>query len=258
MQLGRHLRELWGHRIGLIASLILALCATLWSVGKVSVFPPSVKPRVLSVSAANTRALVDAPHSAVLDLKTTTQSMVGMTNRGVLIGNVMASEPVREYIGRRAGIPGELLQVASPVTPDFPRPLASSGKKSPRDIMKSPNEYRLSIQANPTVPIVDIYAEAPTPELAQALANGAVDGMQDYLKDVATAQHVPADRRVRLEQFGRAKGAEINPGIRLKLGVLTFLFVFAAASVTVLAFERVRQGWKLESVGRRDAANSSP
>ncbi len=148
--------------------------------------------------------------------------------------------------------------MASPVTPDFPRPLATSGKKSPRDILKSPNEYRLSIQANPTVPIVDIYAEAPTPEIAAAFANGAVDGMQDYLKDLAAAQHVPADRRVRLEQFGRAKGVEINPGVRLKLGMLSFLIVFAAASVTVLAVDRVRQGWKLESVARRDAANPRP
>src|SRR5262245_34092770 len=122
MQLGRHLRELWGHRIGLIASLILALLAALWSVGKVSLFPPSVKPRVLSIAAANTRELVDPPHPAVLDLKTSTQSMQGMTNRGVLVGNVMASEPVREYIGRRAKIRPELLQVASPVTPEFPRP----------------------------------------------------------------------------------------------------------------------------------------
>ena len=55
-----------------------------------------------------------------------------MTNRGVLIGNVMASEPVRQYISKRAGVPAEVLQVASPVTPDFPRPLATSGKKSPQ------------------------------------------------------------------------------------------------------------------------------
>jgi hypothetical protein len=257
MQLGRHLRELWGHRVGLIASLALALLASLWSVGKVSFFPPGVKPRVLTMSVANTRALVDAPKSAVLDLKVNTGSLQAMSNRGVLIGNVMASEPVRDYIGKRAKIRGELLQIASPVTPDFPRPLATSGKKSPRDILKSPNAYRLNIQANPTVPILDIYAEAPTPELAQQLANGAVDGMQDYLNDLATAQQVPVERRVRLEQLGRAKGGTINPGVRLKLGALSFLIVFAASSATVLAVGRVRQGWSLESHAQREVANGT-
>jgi hypothetical protein len=257
MAFGRHLRELFSHRTGLIVSLVVASLAALWSVGKVSIFPPSVKPRVVSMAAANTRALVDAPTSAVLDLKVTTTSLQGMSNRGVLVGNVMGSEPVRAYIARRAKIRSELLQVASPVTPDFPRPLATAGKKSPQDIAKSPNEYRLSIQANPTVPILDIYAEAPTKELAEQLANGAVDGMQDYLKDLAGQQHVPADRRVKLEQLGRAKGGVINPGVRLKLGLLTFLIVLGAASLTVLALDRVRQGWRVESVAQREAKNAT-
>jgi hypothetical protein len=180
-----------------------------------------------------------------------------MTNRAVLIGNVMASEPVREYIGRRAKIPAAQLQVASPVTPDFPRPLATSGKKSPSDILKSPNAYRLSIQANPTVPMLDIYAEAPTPELAEQLANGAVDGMQDYLNDLAVAQQVPAERRARLEQLGRAKGGVVNPGVRMKLGALSFFIVLAASSASVLAISRLRQGWNLESGPRPDAANGT-
>jgi hypothetical protein len=256
MQLGTHLRELWQRRIGLIASLVVATLAMLWSVGKVSLFPPGVKPRVVTVAAANTSVLVDAPKSAVLDLKVNTGGLVQMTNRSVLIGNVMASEPVRRYIGNSAGIPWQLLQVASPVTPDFPRPLATSGKKSPRDILKSPNAYRLSIQANPTVPMLDIYAEAPTPELAQQLANGAVNGMQEYLGDLADEQQVPADRRVRLEQLGQAKGGVVNPGVRFKLGALTFLIVFAVSGVTVLAVSRVREGWKLES-RPRSAANSA-
>ena len=252
MQFGRHLRELWGHRTGLIVSLALASLAALWSVGKVSLFPPGVKTRVVTMAAANTRALVDAPTSAVLDMKMSTTDLQAMTNRGVLVGNVMASQPVRQYIGRRAKIPAGLLQVASPVTPDFPRALSTSGKKSPKDILKSPNAYRLSIQSNPTVPIVDIYAEAPTPELAQQLANAAVDGMQDYLNDLGNTQHVPLNRRVRLEQLGRAKGGIINPGVRVKLGVLSFLIVFGASSVSVLALARVRHGWKLEGVSQRN------
>lgn len=257
MQLGRHLRELWGHRTGLIVSILLALFAAVWSVGKISLFPPSVKPRVLNMAAANTRALVDAPTSAVLDMNVSTVNLQSMTNRGVLVGNVMASEPVRQYIARRAGLPAYMIQVASPLTPDFPRPLAASGKASPRDILKSPNQYRLSIQANPTVPILDIYSEAPTPDKAAQLANAAVEGMEDYLKDLARQQSVPAGRQVHLVQFGRAKGGVINPGVRLKLGVLTFLIVLGASSVTVLALDRVRRGWKLESMASRDANSAT-
>ncbi len=77
MQLGTHLRELWQRRIGLIASLVVAMLAMLWSVGKVSLFPPGVKPRVVTVAAANTSVLVDAPKSAVLDLKVNTAACRG-------------------------------------------------------------------------------------------------------------------------------------------------------------------------------------
>jgi hypothetical protein len=247
MQLGRHLRELWQLRIGLVVSLLLALFAALWSVGKVGLFPPSVTPRKLEIAAASTRVLVDTPKSAVLDLSVSTYDFTAYTNRSLLVGNIMASTPVRRYIARRARVPADILQVAGPVTPDFPRQLASSGEKHSSDILKSPDEYRLSVQANPTVPVVDVYAEAPTAEAAQLLANGAVDGMKDYLRDLGSAQSIAPDEQVHLEQLGRAKGGVLDPGISTKVALLTFLLVFGASSVAVLALVRVHEGWVLEA-----------
>jgi hypothetical protein len=247
MGLGRHLRELWDNRLGFVACVLLAAFAALWSVAKVSLSPPGVEPRVVEIASASTRAVVDSPTSAVLDLNIATTNLQGMTNRGVLVGNRIASEPVRGYVARRANVRPELLQVASPVTPEFPRPLATSGKRTTSDILKSPNEYRLSIQANPTVPILDIYAEAPTVEAATALANGAVDGMSDYLRDLAVEQRIPAARRVHIEQLGRAEGGLINDGVSVKLALLSFLLVFAMAAGSVLALARVRRGWRVES-----------
>jgi hypothetical protein len=234
-------------RLGLVAVVLVAAMAALWSVGSISVFPPGVKSRDLEMAAASTRALVDAPTSTVLDLSVDAYSLQSITNRALLVGNVMASEPVRRYIGKHARVDPAILQVASPVTPDFPRPLASSGKKSTSDLLKSPDEYRLSIQANPTAPILDVYAEAPTAAAAELLANGAVDGMKDYLRDLGTSQGVPQGRQVRLEQLGRAKGGVINEGVSVKVALLSFFLVFAAGCVTVLFVARVRRGWKLEA-----------
>ncbi len=253
MGLGRHLRELWGHRLGFAASLLLATLAAVWSIGDIGLFPPRIEPRVVQMASAQTRAIVDAPTSAVSDLDIPTTNLPGMTNRGVLVGNMIASEPVRGYVARRAHVKAELIQIASPVTPDFARPLATSGKRSTKDIFKSPNAYRLSVQANPTVPILDVYAEAPTVAAAEALANGAVAGMSDYLRDLADRQDIPVSRRVHVEQLGRAEGGEINPGIEVKLAILTFLLVFAASGATVLALVRVRRGWTLETIAQRNA-----
>ena len=247
MQLGRHLRELWQRRLGLALSVLVALGAALWSVGDVSLFPPGVSSRNLELAAASTRVLVDAPSSTVLDTSVDTYNFESITNRALLIGNVMASEPVRRYIGKRAQVSPDVLQIASPITPDFPRPLASSGEKSSSDLLKSPDQYRLNIQANPTAPIVDIYAQAPTAHAAELLANGAVEGMKDYLTALGDSQGVPVARQVRLQQLGRATGGVINPGISVKVALLTFVLVFAVSCAAVLFLARVRRGWVIES-----------
>jgi hypothetical protein len=247
MQLGRHLRELWQFRLGLVAAVLLASFAALWSVGRVGLFPPSIKARNLEMASASTRALVDTPKSMVLDLGANTYDFQSITDRALLVGNIMASAPVRRYIARRAHLPADVLQISSPVTPDFPRQLASSGTRRTSDILKSPDEYRLSIQSNPTVPVVDVYAEAPTAEAAQQLANGAVDGMKDYLRDLGAAQSIPGTEQVHLEQLGRAKGGVIDRGVSVKLAALSFLLVFAASSAMVLFVARVRRGWDVEA-----------
>jgi hypothetical protein len=246
MSLGRHLRELWQFRLGLIGAAALALFAAVWSVGQVSLLPPHIKSRNLEMAAASTRVLVDTPKSAILDLSVNTYDFQAYTNRSLLVANIMASPPVRGYIARRAHVPANALQVAGPVTPDFPRPLASDGQKHSSDILKSPDAYRLSIQSNPTVPVADVYAEAPTAAAAQQLANGAVDGMKDYLRDLAVSQEIPNKNQVHLVQLGRAKGGLVDPGISAKVALLTFLLVFVVASAAALFLNRVRQGWVLE------------
>jgi hypothetical protein len=255
MQLGRHLRELWQLKTGVAISVLLALLAGLSSVAEVGLFPPSVAPRAEEMAAASTRLLVDAPKSSVLDLSVSLNDVESTTNRALLVSNVMASAPVREYIARRAKVPAEVLEIASPVTPEWPRPLAQTGnEKHTSDILASTDQYRLSLASNPTVPVVEVSAQAPTAKAAEQLANGAVDGMRDYLRDLGAAQQVPVTQQVHLEQLGRAKGGVINPGVSIKVALLSFGLVLAAASAAVLFLARVRRGWTLEADAERSAA----
>ena len=125
---------------------------------------------------------------------------------------------------------------------------------SAKDILKSPDEYRLSVQANPTVPILDIYAQAPTEQEAKLLANGAVAGMQDYLRDLGETQAVGPERQVHLEQLGKARGGVINEGVAIEMTLLSFTLVFGASAATVLWIARVRRGWVLEGARQRESA----
>jgi len=257
MTLGRHLRELWELRKGLIASLCIALLAAGWAVGKVELFPPGLSLRSIQIAAADTSVLVDAPQSAVDNIEVNAVNIQAMTNRALLVGNVMGSLPVRSYIMRRARLPaGALLQVAVPLTADFPRELSTTGSKSVTDLLKSPEEYRLDIQANPTVPVLDISSEAPTPQEAARIANAAVAGMQDYLRDLAHREHIPADQQVTLHQLGSAHGGVVNPGAGMEMALLAFTVVFVLSATATLWLERARQGWRQQAARRTVGAGA--
>jgi hypothetical protein len=250
-----HLRELTRQPLGLAVCLLLATFIAVSAAYRVSLLPPGLHPHSIDIAAASTEVLVDTPHTAVLDMRQGTYEFQSMTNRAVLLGNVMASLPVREYIARRAHVPAEAIKTTTPLTPSSPRPVVGTeDQKHTSDILKSPDEYRLSIQANPTVPILNVSAEAPSAETAAALANGAVDGLRDYLTAVASAGNVAPGQQVRLKQLGRADGRVIDHGARLQIILLSFFVSLAVCCAALLFIGRVREGW----AGAPRRAESAP
>jgi hypothetical protein len=245
MHFGMNLRELSRQPIGVALSFLLALFVGISSGYKIGFAPPSLTPRSVDIATASTEVLVDTPQTAVLDLRQGTAELQSMSNRALLIGNVMASLPLREYIARRAHIPADLIKAQTPLTPQYPRPIAGGAntEKTTSDLVRSTHEYRLNIQSNPTVPVLEIYAQAPTAKAAEELANAAVDGMRDYLGDVAGKQAVSSDHQVKLEQLGRASGKVIDHGARTQLVVLVFFFMLALCGAATLFVGRVRRGW---------------
>ncbi|MGI9098352.1 MAG: hypothetical protein ACR2H2_07645 [Solirubrobacteraceae bacterium] len=258
MELGKHLRELFRLRLAVVICFALASFAALTMTYKVSLMPPRLEPRALEIASAKTEVLVDTPKSTVLDLGQGASEFAGMTNRAVLIGNVMVSAPVLAYIARRAGVPAGVIRAQAPLTPDFPRPLSGvDEQKRTSDLVRSTDQYRLNIQTNPTVPILEIFAQAPSAEAASTLANAAVDGLRDYLQAKARSQGTTDSDTVRLAQLGRASGVVINGGVRPQLAILSFLIVFALSSATAMFVARVRRGWELAD-GDEDGPREPP
>jgi len=241
MDLGRHLRELFSLHRSVVICLAIATLAALNTIYHL----PSFEPRAVQMASATAEVLVDTRMSAVHDLRQGSAEFEKMTNRAVLIGNVMASPPVLRYIGARSGVPPSRIRIQPPLTPDFPRPLSGFGEDpKTADLLRSTDQYRLNIQANPTVPILQVYAQAPDAEAAATLANSAVEGLRDYLDETAKAQATPSEDVVRVTSLGRAKGVVINPGIRIQLALAVFIVVFGLTAATAVLISRVRQGWR--------------
>jgi hypothetical protein len=246
--LGIRLRSLWHIRGWVAGCIVFSLVAALWSIDQVTLFPPGLKSRSLHMATATTQLVVDYPRSGLVDIRQDTYGMTSLTNRAILLGNVIASPPVRDSIARRAHVPVNSLQILPPLTPKQPRTLAEAGnERHTSDILKLNDQYRLSIQANPTVPILHIYAQAPSAESAGLLANGAVDSLRGYLTTLAGSSGTPGQDRIKLTQLGRAEGDVIDDGIAWRAALLAFILTLGASLATVIFFRRVREGWRLSA-----------
>lgn len=256
MGFGERLRSLWAMKAGVAGCVVFALVAAVWSVANISLFPPKLTGRSLEIATASTHVVVDTPRSTLLDLRQDTYELEGLTKRTVLLGNVIANGPVRESIARQAGIPAAALRVEAPLTAEQPRARVESGnEKQASDILSSTDQYRLNIQANPTSPVLDIYAQTPTAQSAETLANAAVKSLQAYLADLAQAESTPETQQIRLLQLGTARGAVINEGIQWQVAFVVFILAFALACATLIFLSRVSLGWRLASLSERPANN---
>jgi hypothetical protein len=253
--IGIRLRKLWGLRGGVALCLALALFGAVWSVYHVSLGSPWLRPRALEMATASTHVVVDTPTSTVLDLRQSTNDFESLRNRAVLLGNVIAGSTVRQSIERRARLAPGTLRVQAPLTREQPAPAPDSGnERRTSDILRSNDQYRLNIQADLSVPMLDIYAQAPTAASAALLANAAVDQLRAYLARLAAAQGTPRPDRIRLLQLGRAQGTVINGGVRWTVALLAFVLTFAFSCATVLFVVRVRNGWREQALLERVAS----
>jgi hypothetical protein len=251
---GIRLRKLWRLKLGVAISVALALFAGVWSVEKISLAPPGLSPRSLEMATASTHVLVDTTTSGMVDLRQDTYSFDGLTSRAVVLGNVIASSQLQARIAQRAHVPVERLRIQAPLTSQQPAPpVDSENARHTSDILRSTDQYRVDLKSNPTVPMLDVYAQAPTADSAAALANAAFDELKAYLAELVARQNTPLKDQIHPVQLGRATGVVINHGVRWQAAFLAFLLTLGISCATVTFLARVRAGWRQAALSERAA-----
>ena len=224
-----------------IASATIAVVAAILSVTSVSLFPPRLEDRPLTEAGATTQVLVDLPRSKLADRFETWNYLDTMRTRAALTARLMTTPPALKRIGARAGVLPERIAAFAPVTADVEGVLTEPGSEQrARELRLAALPYRLEAHARPDRPVVDLYAQAPTADEAERLATGAIEGMRDYLRALATRQGFDPDRQVRLHQLGPARSEVLTAGADLKIAALTFALVFGLAFAALLAVVRMR------------------
>jgi hypothetical protein len=224
----------------------VAVVVTVLVLCRPSLSPPALHSRVLQISAAQTTVLVDLQHSDVTDLAPSQDQLAGLATQADLVGDVMVTDPVLQDIGRIIGVSASKIEADAPVTSDVPRTVIEpdSGANA-LALIASPDQYKLEIQVDPTVPVIHIYTQAPSTAAALKFAQATVQGTRQYLAQVGGARGVAAANAIRLVQLGPPSGGVVNADARVEIGLLAFIVAFALAMLALAFGRRVRAGWLL-------------
>jgi hypothetical protein len=236
---GRVLFSATRRRWVVVLSLVAATAAALLALYRPSLQPLGLHSRSLEISAASTELLVGSERS----LPTNSNGYAAADNRAVLAGNVLVSPAVTGYVATRLGIEPQSVEVSAPVTANIPAALIEpGGGGGPTDILKLPDRYELEVQADPTVPVLFVYALGPSGARAVELANVAARGLVRYLAQTQRSAGIPAAEQLTVEQIGTAQGGTAHTDGLPQIALLVFAVVLAA-SLLLLSAIAGRAGW---------------
>ena len=183
-------------------------------------------------ATAATQMIVDSPRSP---LGNTSASLDPFMARASVFADLMTSPPALAAIGQAAGIPGNEIVATGP---------SSAGQTPTASAPATPTPvgttFKLFLDQDPTLPTVNIYAQAPTTSQAIALANGAVTGFNHYLSRLENQTSVSTNQRVEIRQLGEAVGGMVDPGANKKVAAVAFLLVLLIWCGVILLIERLR------------------
>jgi hypothetical protein len=228
-----HLREVWQHKIGLATVIVVALLVAARVYGFGLLPPSGLK---ATEGEATARVLVDTPESTAVDLRQSTYDLEELNNRAKLVGNAIGTGEVREMIGEKMGVSPSEISLQTPLTTEY--------AELDGVFVEPTTPYRLDVQADPTVPVIDVVAAAPTEEEAKALVEATTGSLVAYV--AALPKGKPGAKEVRLvpRPLGEVEAHRlVQPGKALS-ALVAFFVILGIGSATVVFVSRQRREYR--------------
>lgn len=253
MELARALKTLVERRRMVALGALVAAVAALLSVYQVGLFPPSLTSRTNVFATATTQILVDTPDSAFASVSNDIEPLEA---RASVYARFLASPTAVESIARLTGVPADAVEAQGPYEQGLPEyQQVPTAERRSSQILGERALYRLRFENNPEVPIVSVFAQAPTREEAVALASAAPVALRSYVETFQRGQRIRADRRVEIRRLGSAIGGVVNGGANLQIAALVFLIVFGVWCLLLVPANTIVRGWR---EGPEEARPSRP
>jgi hypothetical protein len=242
MEIARILNTLWQRRRLVVLGALVAGLAAMLSVYTVSLSPPKLTPRTNVFATASTQLLVDTPASAFADLE---NDMEPLETRASVFARFLATPAAIELISSYSGVPADEIEAAGPYDINLPvtEQEPTAGQRSSQIIGEGALD-RLRFENNPVLPIVSVFAQAPTEEEAKALADAVPKALTTYITAIQAKQQTPADRKVVIRPLGNAIGGVVNKNANIEIGLLVFFVVFGAWCMLLIPAQTIARGWR--------------
>jgi hypothetical protein len=239
VRLGMHLREVWQHKIALATVIVVALLvgARVYGFG---LLPPSGL--AATEGEATARVLVDTPESTAVDLRQSTYDLEELNNRAKLVGNAIGTAEVREMIGQKVGVSPSEISLQTPLTTEY--------AEKDGVLAEPTSAYRLDVQADPTVPVIDIVGAAPTEEEARALVAATTSSLVAFVAGLPKGK---GSKEVRLvpRPLGEVESHPLAAPGKAFSAFLAFLVILAIGSASVVFVSRQRREYRRASEAMR-------
>jgi hypothetical protein len=240
VRLGMHLREVWQHKIGLATVVVVALlvAARVYGFG---LLPPSGLKATEGEAAS--RVLVDTPESTAVDLRQSTYNLEELNNRAKLVGNAIGTAEVREMIGEKMGVSPSEISLQTPLTTEY--------AEKDGVFAEPTTPYRLDVQADPTVPVIDVVAAAPTEDEARALVAVTTSSLVSYVAALPKGEGDGKEMRLVPRPLAQVEShALAQPGKALP-AFFAVLVILMIGSATVVFVSRQRREYRRASEAMR-------
>ena len=251
-------RELWQRKLLVGLVVVLALLAAIYSSYRISLTPPGVASRELSVSAASSQILIDSPQSTLVT-GAEAGTLDALATRAKIYGQYLSSLAARAQIAKRVGIPAQTISTSGPFSPANGQQGYASQPADERaeELLQEGAQNRLVFTAQEGVPILTVSAQAATSERAVALASASFATLKEYVQKLRT-DGTPVRKGVIVRQLGAPEGGTLGGSNNAILMVLAFLLVFGLGCAAILVVPSFIARWRaLNRLDQREAAPAS-
>ena len=242
------LREMWQEAVRHKRLIWLALGISIF-LGAFVAYRPGLPPesRQYTVWLQSADILVDTADSQVVDSKG--PDFLGLAGRTSLLGNLIATKPLRTAIADTAGVDANTLVVVPPANTTAatsggvaltPTPVTTAASREVPDSEATV----LTVSTDASLPILRVTAQAPDAATASKLTTATSTELSQHLRTVGASEQIPAARKLVLRPLAAPNPAPATRGTPRSMGILVAILLALLGCGAIVAAPMVARRWR--------------